>query len=112
MPACRDRLDKSFGRISSESVCQEPSSSDAALGALPQSFQSDRETVEPVSSSNVAGWPFSFASMYTAFPCGAAWRASTIFRDLSCAFAAHSMKANRQQRPMLMVNLIYAVQRR
>src|SRR5258708_39586660 len=102
MPIGRDMHDKFLGRISSEeSLCQEPISSDgAALGALPQSFQSHRETVEPVSSSNVAGLPFSFASMYRAFPCGVAWRASTIFCSFCCAFAEQSMNTNRQQRTM------------
>src|SRR5258708_25010746 len=68
MPICREMLDKSLGRISSEeSLCQEPSSSNGvALRALPQSFQSQRETVEPVSSSNVAGLPFCFPSIYKA----------------------------------------------
>src|SRR5258708_15032984 len=110
MPICRELLDKSLGRISSEeSLCQEPSSSDGvALGALPQSFQSQRETVEPVSSSNVAGLPFSFASMYRAFPCGVAWRASTIFCGFSCAFAGQSMNTNRQPRTIGAGHLIYA----
>src|SRR5260370_10725433 len=100
MRICREMLDKSLGRISSEeSLCQEPSSSNGvALRALTQRLQSQRETVEPVSSSNVAGLPFSFASIYRAFPCGVAWISSTIFCRLSCAFAGQGMKSNRQHR--------------